>query len=311
MKLAVYEMSNVEKPYFQKFSREFGVDLITTGEVLTMENVSVAEGCRQVTILGMSRVGEEILVRLKEMGVTRLSTRTIGCDHIDMEAAKRVGIQVSNACYDPYGVAEFAVMLMLMVLRNYKPALWRQQVNDYSLEGLMGRELRTMTVGIIGTGRIGRTVIEILKGFGCRILAFDIEEREDVRRDASYVSVEELFEKSDIISLHMPLMDTTRNMINRETLSAMKESVIIINTARGELIDTNALIERLEMGKIGGLGLDVLAEEQGLYHYDRKTEIIRNREMSYLRQFPNVILTQHMAFYTEADIRDMVKSCFQ
>lgn len=205
--------------------------------------------------------------------------------------------------------AEFAVMLMLMALRNYKPAMWRQQVNDYSLAGLRGRELRTLTVGVMGTGRIGRAVIDYLRGFGCKILAYDPFPSEELaaRGDVTYVGLDELYAQSDLVTVHIPLMESTRGIINREAIAKMRDGVVLVNVSRGELMDVDALVEGIESEKIGALAMDVFPEEDGIYHVSRTHDILANRNMAYLRQFPNVILTQHIAFYTDIDVDSMVE----
>ena len=211
-----------------------------------------------------------------------------------------------NAGYPPYGVAEFTVMLMLMALRKYKPALYRQSVNDYSLGGLQGRELRTMTVGIVGTGRIGRAVAEILRGFGCRMLAYDPYPADSLPQ-VRYVSLAELYRQSDLITLHLPLTAENRHMIDEESIAKMKDGVVLINVSRGELTQIEALIRGIESRKISALAMDVFEDETEIYHHRRINDIIANRSMAYLRQFPNVILTQHMAFYTDVNTVSMVE----
>ena len=243
----------------------------------------------------------------KSLGVKYLSTRTIGYDHIDIEYARKIGLRVCNVRYSPNGVADFTIMLMLMCLRNYKQALWRGQVNDFSLFGLQGREMKSMTVGVMGTGNIGRVVIQNLEGFSCRILAYDVHQNDWTKTHATYVSLDQLFAESDIITLHLPLLDSTRHIINESSICKMKDGVVIINCARGELADLNALIKGIESTKIGALGLDVIEGEEGIAHVDHRVDIISNQKMAYLRQFRNVVMTQHMAFYTEEAVNDMVK----
>ncbi len=200
-------------------------------------------------------------------------------------------------------------MLILMALRRCKAAIWRQQVNDYSLDGLLGRELRTLTVGVVGTGRIGRTVIDNLSGFGCKILAYDPYPNAELanRGSLEYVDMDTLVANSDVITLHVPLMDSTRGIINADAIAKMREDVTIVNVSRGELIDTDAVIEAIESEKIGALAMDVFEDEVGIYHENRMHDILANRKMAYLRQFPNVLLTNHIAFYTDIDVNCMVE----
>lgn len=306
-KIAVYNYREFdEAEWFQKFSRELGLTLVICHEAPDMENAALAEGCECISIL-TSKITEELVQRFADIGVKFIHTRTIGYDHIDTLKCRELGIRFGNAPYGPNGVADYTLMLMLMSIRKMKCIMERAAVQDYTLKGIQGRELADFTVGVIGTGRIGRTVVKELSGFGCRILAYDLYENGEVKKYAEYVSLTELMETSDLITLHTPLTDDNYHLINRETIAKMKDHVVIINTARGGLIDSDALIEGIESGKIGAVGLDVVEKEFGLYYYDRKSDIIDNRELSILRGFPNVTVTPHMAFYTDNAIRTMVE----
>jgi D-lactate dehydrogenase len=214
---------------------------------------------------------------------------------------------VSNANYPPDSVAEFTVMMILLSLRKYKQTLWRQQVNDYSLMGLKGEVLGKMTVGVMGGGRIGTKVMEILKGFGCRILCYSDDRRAEVEAIAEYVDEDTMYALSDVITYHMPCLPTTRRILNEGTLAKMKDGVVLVNTARGELFDINTLIKGIESQKIGALAMDVFEGEEGIYHENRIVDILQNRDMAYLRQFPNVIFTPHMAFYTQLSMESMMQ----
>ncbi|PLS31549.1 lactate dehydrogenase [Bifidobacterium margollesii] len=306
MRIAAFEVRDDERQSFDDEARRLGVEVALHEEKLEPGNATMAEGFDGVSTLGLSRLDSSLLETLARQGVKVVATRTVGYNHIDLDAAKRLGIAVLNADYAPNGVAEYAVMFMLMVLRNYKPSLWRGQVYDFSLKGLRGRELRNLTVGVMGTGRIGATVIRCLTGFGCRILAYDPHPNDAVANHAEYVDLETLYRSSDIITLHMPLLPSTEHIINRDTIARMKDGVVLINCARGGLMDLEALIDNIESEKIGGLGLDTVETEEDLIHRDRRTDILTNRGVAYLRQFPNVVMTQHMAFYTDAAVHSMV-----
>lgn len=306
MKAIFFEVREDERALIAKYAAQFGIEAVLREEILTAENASLASGCEGVSILGQSRLDRELLTALYQSGVRYLTTRTIGFDHIDLEAAKELGMAVSRATYPANGVAEFTVMLMLLVLRSYKPVLWRMNVNDYSLAGLMGRELHSLTIGILGGGRIGGTVARILHGFGAKVLIASLERDPVLMQFAEYSDYDRIYAESDIISLHLPLSEQTRKMINDETIAKMKDGVILINTARGELMDIPAVTRGIESEKIGALGLDVFENEQGIYHADRRLDILTNREMVYLRQFPNVVMTPHMAFYTAENVDSMV-----
>ena len=307
MKIKMYEVREDEKKAIERVAEELGADVSISSNILTPQEAESLRGIDGVSILGRTTVNKELLDGLKKAGVGYVSTRTVGYNHMDVAYAAEVGIRLCNANYPPYGVAEFTIMLMLLALRKYKPAMWRQGVNDYSLSGLQGREIRNMTVGVMGTGKIGRAVIKDLGGFGCRILAYDPYPAEDLKNTVEYVDGDTLLRTSDIITLHIPLMESTRHMINREAIAKMKTGVVIINASRGELTDIEALTEGIETEKIGALVMDVFEDENGIYHESRINDIIRNRKMAYIRQFPNVVLTQHMAFYTDANTDSMVE----
>ncbi len=306
MKILAYEVRDDERAEFDRCAKRFDVELLLTEQVPTMENAALAEGCSGVTMLGQGRIDAALLDAYKGMGVRCLATRTIGYDHIDLAHAKEIGLAVCNARYDPNGVAEYTVMLMLLCIRHYKAALWRAQVNDYSLQGLYGREMRCLTVGILGTGRIGTQVAKILSGFGCRVLGYDAHHGA-ASQWLTYTDLDTIYRECDIITVHLNLNEETRHMIDDSAIARMKDGVILINCARGALMDTEALIAGIEGQKIGGLGLDCFEHEEGIYHLNRRDEIISNRSMAYLRQFPNVVMTQHMAFYTDAAVASMVQ----
>ena len=271
-----------------------------------MENAYLAEGYPYVSII-TTKIDENLMNRFHALGVKMISTRTIGYDHIDLEAARKCGISVGNVTYSPECVADYTVMLMLMSIRKMKRIMQREEINDFSLPGIQGKEMPNFTVGGLGTGRIGRAVIRDISGFGCKIYAYDQYENDEVKKYAQYVSLDEIYEKCDMITLHMPLTEENMHLIDAEAIQKMQDGVVLINTARGGLIDTKALIDGLESGKIGAAGLDVIEDEFGMYYFDRKSDILSKRDLYILRGFPNVIVTPHMAFYTDQAVSDMVK----
>lgn len=301
-----------EKELFEKYAKELGMDLVLCGEAPTLSNVDLCTGSRCVDVI-TSKIDESLIKAFHEKGVEYITTRTIGYDHIDLQAATKYGIKVGNAPYGPHGVADYAVMLILMSIRKMNAILERTKIQDFTLAGLKGKELKDLTVGVVGTGRIGATVIANLTGFGCRILAYDLYEKDEVKKMAEYVPLDQLIRESDVITLHTPLTDENYHLINEETMGRMKDGVIIVNTARGALIDSDAFIEAIENGKIGAAGLDVVENEFGLYYYDHKSDILKNKELALLRSFPNVTVSHHMAFYTEnyveTVVKDSLKSC--
>lgn len=308
MKIAIYEKRPYEEKIIREFARRYNIEIVSTDEILDEKTLDLCKNADAVTTLGYSILTPNLIDKIKSNRVKFLSTRTIGYNHIDVKYAKSIGLKVCNVSYSPNGVADFTIMLMLIAIRKYKPAMWRQNVNDYTLNGLMGREMRNLTVGVMGTGRIGSAVIKNLSGFGCKILAYDTFKNENIKNIAQYVSMDELFQNSDIITVHMPLNETNKNIINKTTIDKMKKGVVIVNTARGELMNIPDLIEGIETQKIGALALDVFENEDEIYHHYHSTDIIKNKDMAYIRQFPNVILTQHMAFFTDSAVEEMISN---
>ena len=306
MKIAVFEKRPYEEKIINEFQRQTGVEVVSTDEILDDTTIALCKNADAITTLGFSKLDKKLLDKIKSYGVKYISTRTIGYNHYDLDYAKKIGFKVCNVTYAPNGVADFTVMLMLLTIRKYKPAMWRQNVNDYTLNGLMGKEMRHMTIGVIGTGRIGFTVIKNLSGFGCKILAYDKYQNNSVKEFAEYVDFDKLLKESDIITIHVPLTPENKEIINKNSISKMKDGVIIVNTARSELTNIQDLIEGIETQKIGALALDVFDNEDEIYHHYFSTDIIKNRDMAYLRQFPNVILTQHMAFFTDSAVNEMI-----
>lgn len=306
MKILAYSCRADEAEYFRKFADKYRAEIAMCREAPTLDTAGLAQGCRAVSVV-TTAVGAELLRKFQALGVEYISTRTAGYDHIDVKTARELGIGVGNVAYSPASVADYTVMLMLMAVRRVRVILERAGVQDYSLNGVRGRELGGMTVGVVGTGRIGRTVIRRLSGFGSRVLAYDPHEDEEVRRFAEYVPLGELFAQSDVITLHVPATEQNRYLIGRDSLARMKDGVILINTARGSLIDTEALVGGIERGKVGGAALDVVENESGIYYRDWKGEPIGNRGLALLRSFPNVIITPHTAFYTDQAVSDMVE----
>lgn len=308
MKVTVYNCREFdEKELFIKYGEEMGIEPVLCPDAPDQENAALAKGSQCINII-TSKMTKELLKVFASYGVSYVTTRTIGYDHIDVPAAKELGITVANAPYGPCGVADYTVMLILMTIRKMKRIIERTNIQDYTLKGIQGKELKDLTVGVIGTGRIGRTVLQNLSGFGCRLLAYDLFENESVRESGvSYVTLEEMWKQADVITLHTPLTDDNYHMINENTIAAMKDGVMIVNTARGALIDSQALIQGIETGKVGGAGLDVVENEFGLYYYDHKSDILMNRELSILRGFPNVTVSHHMAFYTDDCVKTVVR----
>jgi D-specific alpha-keto acid dehydrogenase len=236
---------------------------------------------------------------LQKAGVKYISTRSIGYDHIDTEAARRMGITVGNAVYAPDGVADYTLMLILMAIRGAKSIVSGAERYDFRLNAVRGKELRDMTIGVVGTGRIGRAVIERLRGFGCRVLAHS--------RDAGCTPLDELLANSDLVTLHTPLTADTCHLIGRRQLEIMRRGAFLVNTGRGALVDTDELVRALETGALGGAALDVLEGEGGLFYFDCSQKPIGNQFLRKLQKMPNVIITPHTAYYTRRALYDTVE----
>lgn len=313
MKIAVYNSRDDEKEFFEKYSSQFQVTLQHISKAPAMDSIQDAKGCTCLNITTDSMITKEMLDAYLKIGVRFISTRTIGYEHIDVKYANQIGIQVANISYSSSSVADYAIMLMLMVLRKAKHIMYRSLGQDYAISAIRGRELPNMTVGIIGTGRIGATLAKHLQGFGCKLLAYDIFPNEDLNEIVTYVNLDTLYQESDIISLHVPAISENVHMINKETIQKMKDGVILVNTARGNLIHSLDLIDALENGKIQAAGLDVVEGDREIYYRDNKYKTIPHREMAVLNAMPNVLMMPHMAFYTDQAVDDMVhnslKSC--
>lgn len=310
-KIIVYNAREDEKIFFEKYHKQLGLDIKYINKELNSETASMAQGAEAVTVQGSNNVDREALKILSDAGVKYLAVRSAGYNNVDHEAAKEYGIRFSNVNYSSNSVADFTTMLILMCVRKVKQIIMRNDVQDYTLAGIQGREIRNLTMGIIGTGKIGATVARNLSGFGCKIIGYDVYENDDLKDIIEYVSLDELLSKSDVITLHAPLFDSNFHMINKESIGKMKDGVCIINCGRGPLIDTEALIDGIETGKIGGAGLDTVEGELSIFQTDHRLNILNNHNLSILRAFPNVIITPHAAFYTDQAVSDMVENALK
>lgn len=311
MKIFFYYMRTFDElGYAEEFSKEYGIDIGWSEDYPDEHNYVLAAGYDAVSATPCD-MSAPMLQRFASVGVKYILCRSIGYDHVDFAKARELGMRVSNVSYPPSGVANDAIMLIMMLQRRIMQAMERARVQDYSLKGKIGDDISFETIGVIGTGRIGTTVIRHLSGFGCRILCYDPFPNEEAARYAEYVTLETLFEESSAITLHTNATQENYHLLDAAAFAQMRDGVLIVNTARGKLIDTAALIDALESGKVGGAALDVLENENGLYYYNRVGDVIDNREMAILRSFPNVILSPHTAFYTKQAVSHMVGSCFE
>lgn len=308
MKLFAYGLREYDElGFLDACSKRMGFEYDWTPEYPSLQNVSLAAGHEALCII-TNPLPAPLLDAFHEVGVKYLATRTIGYEHIDVAHAYKLGMRVANAPYPPEGVANYTIMLMLMAQRKVKFIMRESLVQDFSLRGKLGQDLSSSTVGVIGTGRIGATVIRHLAGFGCRILAYDPYPNPELEKYATYLELNELEEQADVITLHAPGSKENRHMLGPNAFGRMKQGVVIVNAARGMLIDTQALIAALESGKVGAAALDTIENEAGLYYLDRSRDVLPNRDRAILQTFPNVIVSPHMAFYTEEDVRSMIEN---
>ena len=308
MRMFVFSMRTFDElPCFEKYCPQYGIEYDYTTETPCMDNLDLAKGYDVVNVI-TTVFDQPMLKKLHDMDVKCIATRTIGYDHIDVDYAKSLGMGVIHISYSPNSVADYAIMMMLMGLRRMPHIMERANIQDYTLKGKIGRELPDCTVGVIGTGRIGRTVIRHLSGFGCKMLAYDLYENEEVKQYAEYTDLDTLLKNSDVITLHAPATDNNYHMIDASAIEKMKQDVVIINCARGALIDTDALIDGIESGKVGFAGLDVVEHESGLYYFNRMGEPLHNPKLAILRSYSNVLVSPHTAFYTEEAVANMAEN---
>jgi D-specific alpha-keto acid dehydrogenase len=275
-----------------------------TGAAVTEATVELARGDRCISVGHKTSVTNPALGALRRAGVTYVSTRSIGTDHIDVEYAASLGIRVEGVTYSPDSVADYTLMLMLMAVRHAKSVVCRADTRDYRLNGVPGKELRDLTVGVVGTGRIGAAVVDRLHGFGCRVLTHDNDPRELAR----HVPLEELLQRSDIVTLHIPLTPDTHHLLDRRRIERMKHGAFVINTSRGALIDTEALESALATGHVGGAALDVVEGEEGVFYSDRRNASVESTPLARLQAMPTVLISPHTAYHTDHAVRDMVEN---
>jgi len=304
MGITVYECGQDEAVLFKEMAPHFGIKPTIIEAAVSETNIDLAFGNRCISIGHKTQITDSALLALSQGGVTYISTRSIGYNHIDVKYAVSVGITVENVAYSPDSVADYTLMLMLMAVRNTKSIIRRAETHDYRLSDLRGKELRDLTVGIVGTGRIGAAVVDRLRGFGCRILAYDSHPK----GSGHYVTLGELLQQSDIVTLHTPLNADTHHLLNRQRIQQMKHGAFIINTGRGPLLDTDALIQALENGRLGGAALDVIEGEEGIFYVDCRNKPIESKPLLRLQELPNVVISPHTAYYTDHALSDTVEN---
>lgn len=312
MKVAIFSCKSYEQPFLESANQHYQYDLTYFETYLNEKTAILAKGFDVVCVFVNDNLNANVINQLANQGVRLIALRSAGFNHVDISAAKKNKIPVVRVPdYSPYAVAEFAVGLILNLNRKIHRAYNLVKEHNFLLNGLMGFDLHGKKVGIIGTGKIGSIFAKIMLGFGCDIHACDpIKNSACVALDIPYVSLDTLLSQSDIISLHCPLTPETHHIINENTISKMKPNVMLINTGRGGLIDTRAIINALKKQKIGALGLDVYEEEENLFFRDLSNMIIQDDIFLRLQTFPNVIITGHQAFFTKEAMTNIANTTF-
>jgi len=316
IKVAFFDTKAYDKPSFEQYGKLHDIRFRFLETKLNEDTVDLAKGCDAVCVFVNDTVNEAVIEKLYEYGVKIIALRSAGYNNVDLRSAFGKIHVVHVPAYSPYAVAEHAMALLLTSVRRIHKAYNRTREFNFSLNGLTGFDFHGKTVGVIGTGKIGRIFIDICRGFGMKVIAYDLFPAKD--SGIEYVSLEMLFEQSNIISLHCPLTDDTRHMINAAAIEKMRKGVVIVNTSRGGLIDAEALLEGIKARKVGAACLDVYEEEADIFFEDRSGHIMDDDLLSRLISMPNVIVTSHQAFLTEEALNNIaettvnnIRSCFE
>ena len=304
IKVAFYDTKEYDKPSFERYGGLHDMQFRFLETKLNEDTVDLARGCDAVCVFVNDTVNAAVIEKLYEYGVKLIALRSAGYNNVDLKAAKGKIDVVRVPKYSPYAVAEHTIGLLLCLNRRIHRAYIRTKDFNFSLNGLTGFDLKGKTVGVVGTGKIGQVFIDICRGFGMKVLAYDIYPSME---NVEYTDIDTLCANSDIISLHCPLTKETKHIINKNTISKMKQGVFILNTSRGALINSEHLAESLKDGKIGGAALDVYEEESDIFFEDRSSEIINDDTLRILLSMPNVLITSHQAFLTNEALENIAR----
>ena len=320
IKIAFFDTKDYDKKLFDEYNKNYGYEITYLESKLNSETAPLAKGYDAICIFVNDIVDEKTIKILKDCGVKLIALLCAGFNNVDMKHMDKDIKVVRVPAYSPYAVAEHAAALLLTLDRKIYKAYQRTRKYNFTLNGLLGFDIHGKTVGVVGTGKIGTCFIDIMKGFGTNIIAYDLYPNEELAKEKGfkYVTLDELYKESDIISLHCPLTEDNTKMINKDTIQKMKKGVVIINTSRGKLIDTEDLIYELEQEHIGGLGLDVYEDEEEFFLNDMSNSYIRDKDLSTLLTMPNVVVTSHQAFFTKealnkiaSDTCENIKAIFE
>ncbi len=300
MKIFFYDAHDFERKAFDAANSKQGLTIEWCSHRLTPQSAVLARGFEVACLFVEDRADAEALKILKEGGVRLIALRSAGFNHVDLKAARELGLRVVRVPeYSPYAVAEHAASLLMALNRKIPRAVARVKDLNFSLEGLVGRDLHGQTVGVVGTGRIGRAFARIMLGFGCKVIAYDQQVSIELEAmGVTYCSLRDLIAASDVLSLHIPLTPETWHLIDAKAFAAMKPGALLVNTGRGALVESVALIETLKSGRIGGAALDVYEEEEGIFFHDLSGKGLKDDVLARILSFPNVIVTSHQAFLT-------------
>jgi D-lactate dehydrogenase len=300
MRVAFFSTHAFDREFFDEANREHTHELQYIEARLTPATAALAKGFQAVCAFVNDQLHEEVLRNLSDAGVRMIALRSAGFNHVDLTSARSLGLTVARVpAYSPHAVAEHTVALILTLNRKIHRAYARVREGNFALDGLLGFDLYRRTVGVVGTGKIGAVVARILTGFGCHVIAYDPAPNPAcTSMGVTYVTLDDLWAQSDIVTLHTPLTASTHHLVNAAAISRMKPGAMIINTGRGALVDTTALVDALKSGRLGYLGLDVYEEEESLFFQDRSSQIIQDDVFARLLTFPNVVVTAHQGFFT-------------
>ena len=310
-RIVFFGAKSYDRESFDKVNEKFGFELKYFKAHPTLDNVSLTQGATAVCVFVNDPVNADIVRAMADHGVKLIALRCAGYNNVDLQAAAEVGIRVVRVpAYSPHAIAEYALALMLAADRHIPRAVTRTRDGNFSLQGLLGFDLYGKTLGVIGTGKIAKVLVRMLSGFGMTVLGYDPYPDEEFAlvNAMQYVTLDELFQRSDIITLHCPLTPETRYVINAESIAKMKDGVMIVNTGRGQLIDTNALIEGLKSRKIGSAALDVYEEEGNYFYEDTSDAVIVDDTLARLLSFNNVYVTSHQAFFTREALHNIANT---
>lgn len=310
MKVPFYDAKPYDRPFFVKHGEGQGIEYLFHEFRLSAETAASAAGSEAICAFVNDTLDHACLGRLAASGVRLVALRCAGFNQVDLKAAAALGIRVVRVpAYSPHAVAEHAVALLLTLNRKIHRAYNRVREHNFSLNGLVGFDLHGRTAGLIGTGKIGKLTAQILKGFGMEVLVYDLypDEKWAADEGVTYTSLDDLLRRSDVVSLHTPLTPETHYLVNARTLAMMKENAYLINTSRGGLIDTGALIEALKQKKLGGVALDVYEIEEGVFFEDLSHDVLQDDDLARLLGFPNVLVTSHQGFLTEEALSEIAR----